>query len=357
MVTATRTNKVSVQSEIKVVHECIFWEEDDPRWMMIGKEERETYLAGDDNALEVDMEEDSYIWVFAGSRGAGKSVSMTYFAMKAVYLYGARLLSNYPIDFILVRVDGTREEHHAEPLDMYKLLCFDSDYSHCLIIIDEAPDIISHMASQSWKNRLLNIFVRQLRKNRNSLFLGAQDFYLIDKSMRWQTDLILECKDAFRKYGRGQGLTRGALCLIDVKDNSGQWTGTPDEWETVGSLELPGKSVWGAFDTHFEQDVWESLKKVDMKMMTYKVGAEDLSKSNYLERTREKVQHIMRTEPDQSMLQPYFYKELKLTPREKRDVSLRLSKAGVVSEKDTGKGKFRFFFWAFNEDKFMGDDE
>ena len=61
MVTATRTNKVSVQSEIKVVHECIFWEEDDPRWMMIGKEERETYLAGDDNALEVDMEEDSYI--------------------------------------------------------------------------------------------------------------------------------------------------------------------------------------------------------------------------------------------------------------------------------------------------------
>ena len=38
-------------------------------------------------------------------------------------------------------------------------------------------------------------------KNHNSLMLGAQNFNLIDKSMRWQVDVIIECEDASRKYG------------------------------------------------------------------------------------------------------------------------------------------------------------
>jgi hypothetical protein len=48
------------------------------------------------------------------------------------------------------------------------------------------------MSAMTWKNRLLNIFIRQLRKNHNSLFLAAQDFMLIDKSMLWQIDVEIQ---------------------------------------------------------------------------------------------------------------------------------------------------------------------
>jgi len=266
----------SLSKELKIVHESVLWEEDDQRWNFLGKKPEVPHLTQD-----IDMKSDAYIWCFTGTRGASKSLAMTYYAMKAAYIYNARIVSNYPIKFGIRRINGKTTFHEAEMLDLYRLLCFDEDYRHCLILIDEAPDIISHMASQTWKNRLLNIFVRQLRKNMNSLFLGAQQFSLIDKSMRWQTDILVRCKDAFRLYGPSGGLCRGACILIDKYDNSGQWTGygkfinydgeagamDPDE-----SLELPGSIIWGAYDTYYQQDVFESLRRVDMKLATFEVG-------------------------------------------------------------------------------------
>ena len=261
---------IEINNQLKKIHESIFWDEDDPRRQIL-KEGKKIFhpLNGNSHDQIIEMDQDSYIWVFAGPRGSGKSLSMTYYAAKAVYLYNMKVISNYPIEFILIRANGTSTICRAETLDMYRLLCFDSEYKNCLIIIDEAPDLISHMASQTWKNRLINVFVRQLRKNRNSLFLGAQNFYLIDKSMRWQTDVIVDCVDAFREYGGGNGLVRGACILQAFRDNSGLWTGHADEFEIIDEIEIPGNSVWGAYDTYFQQDVWESLRKVDMKLNSY----------------------------------------------------------------------------------------
>lgn len=268
--------------EVKTIHESIFWDEEDPRWNLIGKVSESKLGRG---TQVVDLANDSYIWLFCGSRGAGKSLGMTYFAGKAVYLYDSRVISNYPIDFFITYMDGTPAKHVlSEDLDMYKLLCFDEDYKDCIILIDEAPDIISHLSAMTWKNRLLNIFIRQLRKNRNSLFLGSQQFSLIDKSMRWQTDIVIKCQDAFRLYGGSDDLVRGAEVLLDFFDNSGQWTGhsanighdgdmeylQPDD-----SLQLPGALIWGAYDTYFQQDIWESLVRVDMRFQSYSVGKQE----------------------------------------------------------------------------------
>jgi len=268
-----------VEQKVKVLHESIFWEEDDPKKKLTGLGDSDSNKNG--SYQIIDLARDAYIWCFTGPRGAGKSLAMTYYAAKAVYLYGCRLVSNYPIVFYLNRINGDITYHESEPLDLYKLLCFDKDYQHCLILMDEAPDIISHMAAMTWKNRLLNIFTRQLRKNMNSLFLGAQQYTLIDKSMRWQTDVIVRCQDAYRKYGPTQGLCRGACILLDLYDNSGQWTGYAKNIAHDGmlgfiepddSLELPGKSIWNVFDTNYQQDVFESLRRVDLKLQTYQVG-------------------------------------------------------------------------------------
>lgn len=319
------------ETKIKSVHESIFAEAPDP----LSRPEDQQYI---------DMASDAYIWIFTGPRGAGKTLAMSYFAVKARFLYGMRLVSNFPLAFNLIRIDGTSEFYEAEPLDLYKLLCFDSDYHHCLVLMDEAPDIISHMASMTWKNRLLNVFVRQLRKNMNSLFLGAQQFTLIDKSMRWQTDVICRCQDAFRKYGGSRGLVRGACILLDIYDNSGQWTG---QMKTIAhdgqlafikpddSLELVGRTMWGVFDTHYQQDVFESLKRVDMKLDTYQIGGAPVDADKMI-KCAELISAIK--EDGGKVLTTELWDSLNVTKSEKNKMGEAWRHCGV--KRVGGSGKF-----------------
>jgi len=348
--------EVSEQEEIKTIHESVFWDEDDPRLHMTGLGKPQRVLAGQQ---VIDLSMDSYIWTFCGTRGAGKTLTMTRYAGRAVVIWGMNLVSNYPIKFTLNRIDGTSQLVEAEPLDLYKLLCFEQDYQGCLIIMDEAPDIISHLAAMTWKNRLLNIFVRQLRKNRNSLFLGSQWFSLIDKSMRQQVDIIARCKDAFRLYGSEQGLARGALTLCDIYDNSGQWTGHGaninhdaqlDFVSPEDSLEIPGKPIWGAFDTFHQQDVWESLARVDMHFQTYSVGKPEEENTEVWERTGLLVEVAAEAG---RFKKTDFYDSISedLTRSEKNKIGSALRKADVETKGSGGKEYFDFD--NFNRDKFM----
>jgi hypothetical protein len=259
-------------------------------------------LAEDDKGMSshcgqsasIRIPEDSYIILFSGRRGGGKTTLMTFFAARLMAWQNMRVLSNYPIEFMLARTINGHVRYFrkvSEPLDLGKLLAFDADYRKCLIVMDEAPDIISNLASMTWKNRLLNIFVRQLRKNQNSLFLAAQSIGFIDKSLHWQVDLEVECEDAAKKY-QGSHLTKGSIILARWLDHSGQWTGQSTEQRVasakanheygdiaaVDHTELHAKRLWGdkahrpVFNTLFQQDVWESLRRVDMRLNTFKVG-------------------------------------------------------------------------------------
>lgn len=341
--------------EGKTIHESVFWDEEDTAISLMDQTGEKRHYTLEGNIIE--MDKDSYIFVFCGTRGAGKGLTMTRYAAKAAWLYNKRIVSNYKIRFILNRMNGKTQIIESEELDLYKLLCFDEDYKNCLIIIDEAPDIISHMASQSWKNRLLNIFVRQLRKNGNSLFLGSQFFYLIDGPMRVQVDVLAKCKDAFRLYGYNQGLDRGAVTLVDLWDNSGQWTGSsaqiqhdyqfdmipPDE-----SWEYPGVPIMGAFDTHETQDVWECLAKVDMHFKTYKVGEENEIDESYLANAVTEVETAMRAG---KVLSTDLYDNIgELSDSQKRNIGRKLRISGA---KRGGHGGNYLLFDNFDLQKFI----
>lgn len=239
----------------------------------------------------LDLSIDSYIIVFTGRRGGGKTTCMTYMAVMCAVLWNMRLIANYPIEFILrrYRPDGKTYLQHvkAEPLDFYKLMTFDKVYQNCLILIDEAPDIISYMASQSWKNRLFEAFVRQLRKNRNSLMMGAQDFELIDKAARWQTDIEVQCKDVARFYGNQAYMERGEEIETRWIDNSGMWTGRSVKERLYQGLKpyvlrakVFPRVLWGdkdagtkpVYDTFFTVDILDSLRKVDLRLSKVTVG-------------------------------------------------------------------------------------
>jgi len=340
---------------LKTIHESIFWEDGCP-W---GAKDNEGYHS-------IDMGVDSYIWCFTGSRGAGKSTLMTLCAMYFNYLYGFRLVSNYPIAYKLQRRHGKPEEIRSEPLDFFKLFCFEHDYDNCLILLDEAPDVISHMAAQTWKNRLLNIFVRQLRKNHNSLFMGAQYFELIDKSMRTQTDILAECEDASRKYGWGRSF-RGMCILLRMVDNSGLWTGEAYEqalsrMRNKGSFEDPTEKyevfprvLWdndghsAVFDSFKEFDVWESLRKVDMKLQTYAVG--DAQNKEAPRWATEAPTLIEQAQNAGIITKKEMYDSFgDLTKKEKMDIGEMLHNAGAT---DYGTANRKYNFENFSMDKFM----
>lgn len=355
----TERNTDTIENEeqpkpLKVIHESIFWEDGFPD---LGNKV-EGYHS-------IDMGVDSYIWCFTGSRGAGKSTLMTLCAMYFNFLYGFRLVSNFPIEYKLKRRNGQIEVIKSEPLDFYRLFCFEHDYDNCLILLDESPDVISHMAAQTWKNRLLNIFVRQLRKNHNSLFMGAQYFELIDKSMRQQTDILAECEDASRKYGWGRDY-RGMCILLRMVDNSGLWTGEAYDQAIArmrhsGSFEDPTEKyevfprvLWdndghpAVFDSYKEFDVWESLRKVDMKLQTYAVGdaqsKEPPGWASYAPTLIEQAQNVgIVTKRD-------LYGSFDdLTRQDKVNMGVMLHEAGAVTH---GRGGAKMNFKNFSMDKF-----
>lgn len=341
------------QLGLVTIHESLLWDEDDPRRIMTGINPSPTSAAKfREGEYVIDMKTDSYIWCFTGPRGSGKTTLMTLFAIKCHWLYKMRLISNFPIECKLQRLHGAPEVVKAEPLDLFRLLNFDSDYEDCLIIIDEAADVISHLASMTWKNRLLNIFVRQLRKNHNSLFLGTQQFGLIDKSMRWQVDILCECTDASRKYG-WPPKERGKVILARLLDNSGLWTG--ETWEEAykrqqhsfvrGGYEGIGEDyeyfprvLWGekgktapVFDSWVAQDVWESLRKVDLNLSAHKVGEAEVE-SDFKQRAIGPVTYAL----EQGKLESADLYDMmgELTQGEKNKLGSIFRKAGVKTSKD-----------------------
>jgi hypothetical protein len=381
------------EKPIKVLHESCFWDEDDPRWMWMNGTAipMSTNAASSNNMVneyhDICLDVDSYIFVFSGRRGGGKTTSMTDEAAKAAIIYPKmRLLSNYPIEFTARYLDGHTRHIKSEDLDLYKLLCFDDEYHNCLICIDEAPDIISHMAAMTWKNRLLNIFIRQLRKNRNSLMLGAQNFNLIDKSMRWQVDVIIECEDASRKYGWPPN-TRGELILQRWLDNSGMWTGKtwqeqqnynrmrgiPNGDEVGEDRKLYPRFLWSddkegghkaVFDTYYQQDVWESLRKVDMHLESYSVGdktaPEDKVDQEDGSSPFTRTASALRTLLDNGITrvpQAEFWKSVGDVDKAKTPLARKLWKYGVTQPEHKDHNQLMYDFTNFDLEGFLKEGE
>lgn len=334
------------------------------------------HSSGPEHTIRLDR--DSYIILFEGRRGGGKTTAMTFMVMRAVALYNMRVIANYPIEFMLRRhrPDGKTYLQHvkAEPLDFYKLICFDEDYKNVLICIDEAPDIISHMAALTWRNRLVAAFTRQLRKNYSSLFLAAQDFELIDKSMRWQVDVIIKCKDACRTLGDNSSLDPGEMLWLNWYDNSGQWTGETTEDiirrnqhsrvrqyvdPCMCHMELFPRIMWGddehmpVFDSWYQIDILDSLRKVDLKMSSIKVGdktdAGDGDRypvsAKALKAALESIETVLKEYPDiPNIYQKYFYQSLGgLTERDKNNLGRKLSDFNVERG---GEGAKRWYGFA-----------
>lgn len=326
-------------------------------------------------SYSIRLDVDSYIICFTGGRGGGKTTAMTAFVVRSVALYNMRVVSNYPIEFMLRRYrdDGQSYLQHvkAEPLNFEKLLLQDDDYEHVLICIDEAPDIISHMASQTWKNRLVAAFTRQIRKNYNSLFLAAQNFDLIDKSMRWQVDVVTNCQDASRAVGDNSGVERGEVIWLKFYDNSGLWTNKTTEERIaygevpyVGKAELFPRLMWGddehkaVYDSWYQIDILDSLRKVDLRMSSIKVGDKANGTDSSLPRVSSKalnsavrtIELLFEERPDSPLIyQADFWDSLGgVTKADKDALGKLLTHFNIERGRDSSTNKRWYGFGSFD---------
>ncbi len=314
----------------------------------------------------------SMIVVFEGRRGGGKTTMMTFMVMLAVAINNQKVVSNYPIEFNLrrSRPDGKTYLQHfkSESLDFSKLILFDEQYRNVLIVIDEAPDVISHMASQSWKNRLVAAFTRQLRKSNNSLFLGAQDENLIDKSMRWQVDMKIKCVDA-SKIVSDNNLDPGEMIFTSFFDESGQITGmtTEDRYRSgkvpwINKAKLFPRVMWGddahlpVYDSWYQIDILENLRKVDLQLSSMKI-TDKTNNNGYrgdrgvLKRCLDLITNICHGK-DLIIEQPKLYKLIGANPSDKLYLSPILEDYGVIKDKCSRNGKKMLDFASFNFDDF-----
>ena len=134
-------------------------------------------------------------------------------------------------------------------------------------------------------------------------------------------------------------------------DNSGQWTGHMDTYKAVTSLELPGRITWGSFDSHYQQDVWESLKKVDMKIDSYRVGNKG-NGTDYLSDALPLIDDILKSNnPVMPQTKLYQLAGLASDKRAKDKLGSILYKCGAEAVRP--KRMWEFDFSKFDKDAYM----
>lgn len=213
------------------------------------------------------------ILVFEGSRGSGKTLSMSYMAL--CYLVKRhKVWSNYKIAFDYGWPGGTIEHFESMPLDMSALYTFDSSLSSGIVCIDELNLWASNRRSMSVANRLLNSVMQLIRKRRLTFMFTCQNFNWLDSQIRWQTDSLISCQDQHFMYPGRYG--KGVMIHQAWKDMSGVNTGYPySQTGKAYGVFFFGKRYWNIYDTEAEFDVLDATRavKISSQPKTYYVGA------------------------------------------------------------------------------------
>jgi len=205
--------------------------------------------------------------VFTGGRGSGKTLSMSvegYIRM----LMGQKCFANYTIKKRL-----GYQWYKAIPVDISDLVTFNQEIRDGCILLDEWNLWCGSRGAASLANRLFNSWLQLLRKRNLSLFITTQSFKSLDKFIREQTDMIVECFDLSFRYS---GLREGAFINQTMTDYSGYFTGKPlyryDDWDAwahnTKTRMLRGYRFFGLFDSWSEYDILEAMTKFQVERET-----------------------------------------------------------------------------------------
>lgn len=120
---------------------------------------------------------------FTGNMGSGKTLSLVSEIYK-YYKLGYKIYSNVAFSF------------PHEKLTLADLIEYNqNDYTlkDCVVVIDEAHIFLDSRTSYAKRNLVISYFLTQTRKKSVKLFYTTQKIHQIDKRLRENTDIIIEC--------------------------------------------------------------------------------------------------------------------------------------------------------------------
>lgn len=179
---------------------------------------------------------------FIGHRGSGKSVSAAALAIVDFLLCGYSVWSNMNVEVAVVYGDAMKV-FRAYPLDKLELLQKTDYFRHGLVLLDEVnvsfADATLYMSKT---NRELSNFTQQIRKRGLSLVWTAQNWNSIDNRLRFQSDFVIWCEDAYLRHP-GVSKYMGEVSQWMVFDSSGMSgnISLEDEWRNKYLID---KMVW-----------------------------------------------------------------------------------------------------------------
>jgi hypothetical protein len=213
-----------------------------------------------------------------GARGAGKSVTNTFLAMKKMRM-GKPCWSNVPISFYIIEADGSLTYYESIPLDVEKFTNFSPELRRGVVSIQELQYYVESRTSGRLQNRMISYGIMQIRKTANSFFYDVQNQGWVDKRFGWSNDCDIECMDASKgnyeiegdlhpgMFEEGHYLKEGSVTLWTIKDTSGIITGTPFKVSGVpiGEYQFDSWWTWNASPTHFIIDAWAAYNSIKTK--------------------------------------------------------------------------------------------
>lgn len=127
------------------------------------------------------------IVIFVGSQGSGKTISITKFLLQD-YAKGKNIMTNFGLKGVKYKtITKKMLQEYAQNQDQI---------NNTSIGLTELHTIID--SRSSGKNKFITWFFLQLRKRGVTLYGDTQHFGQIDKRVREETDLFIECRTYLR---------------------------------------------------------------------------------------------------------------------------------------------------------------
>jgi len=170
-----------------------------------------------------------------GQMGSGKTLSMVFFA----YHYqkqGKKILSNFRVRFphrIITKKD----------IIEYGKGC-SKELEDTLICLDEVQIMLDSRLHAKKGNRLISYMLLQSRKRSVDWFYTTQQFHNVEKRLRENTDLIIECSPTYTKEaGKKKVLQSVRLSFINYHGR--------DVFSPIQAIDLiPNKDLYELYDTY-----------------------------------------------------------------------------------------------------------
>lgn len=162
---------------------------------------------------------------FIGSRGSGKSCGAVQVAVMDYLVRGLPVWSNVDIS-VKVCYKGVSKTFNSLPVESLDLINMNKQREG-LVLIDEvnmtAAEGTRHMAAA---NLAFSYAMQQVRKRAISVIWTCQGWGWIDNRLRWQTDFVVHCSDAFlrNKYGASCPGDRSVWQVFDLSGMTGEYS-------------------------------------------------------------------------------------------------------------------------------------